>query len=259
MTTRKTKSSKARLFHRLIGAGAAVFIIFMVSSGLAINHSNGLGLDQRQLTQSLLLDWYGLGEPEYIHSFELGKNWLSFAGSQVYLDGGHVATLSNAIGAVSNSDMIIAAGSNELLLLDHAGNLVERTTWSPPGAGSIDAIGLLNSGVVVLKSEDQLWSADRDLLGWKQSNNIATPIWSVSAVAPAIVHKAIKEQYRGNGLSLERVLLDLHSGRIFGTIGILVYDLLALAVGLMAISGMVLWIRGRRNGKTNGNHRNSGR
>ena len=255
----KIKASKARRFHRLLGAGAAVFIIFMVLSGVAINHSNGLGLDQRQLAQPLLLDWYGLGEPEHIRSFALGENWLSFAGSQVYLDGNHVATLSNAVGAIANSGMIIAAGSDELLLFDHGGHLVERTTWSPPGAGSIEAIGLLTSGVAVVQSKDQLWLADKELLGWNQSSDPVTPIWSVSAVAPEFVNKTIKEQYRGDGLNLERVLLDFHSGRIFGTAGILVYDLLALAVGFMAISGLVLWVRGRRNGKSNGDRPNSSR
>ncbi len=48
---------------------------------------------------------------------------------------------------------------------------------------------------------------------------------------------------------MERVLLDLHSGRIFGPVGVLVYDLLALALGFLSISGLLLWFRGRRNGK----------
>ena len=49
-------------------------------------------------------------------------------------------------------------------------------------------------------------------------------------------------------MSLERLLLDLHSGRFFGSAGVLVYDVLALAIGFLAISGLILWIRGRRNG-----------
>ncbi len=63
------------------------------------------------------------------------------------------------------------------------------------------------------------------------------------------LQQAITRVYRGEGLSLERLLLDLHSGRIFGSIGVLVYDLLALALGFLSISGLVLWFRSRRNGK----------
>jgi len=61
--------------------------------------------------------------------------------------------------------------------------------------------------------------------------------------------QTITQQYRGEGLSVERVLLDFHSGHIFGPMGVFIYDLLAVAVGFLSISGLVLWIRGRRNGK----------
>ena len=62
----------------------------------------------------------------------------------------------------------------------------------------------------------------------------------------------ILRQYRGHGLSLERLLLDFHSGRIFGPAGVVIYDLLALVLGFLAISGLVLFLRGRRNGAGNG-------
>ena len=257
MAPKKSQNSEVRRLHRSLGAGAAVFIIFMVLSGLAINHSNGLGLDQHHVSQAFVLDWYGLEEPEHIRSFALGNDWLSFAGSQLYLNGNSVAGLSNGVGAVSSHGILVAAGSEELLLLDPDGRLVERLPWGPPGAGPIESIGLLPDGIVVVKSVGQLWLADADLLNWQQANETSlNPTWAFSEPAPGTLREAITRHYRGEGLSLERVLLDLHSGRIFGSIGILVYDLLALAVGFLAISGLIFWLRGRRNGKQNGNGQN---
>jgi hypothetical protein len=250
MARKKNQASITRRLHRSLGAGAALFIIFMVLSGLAINHSNGLGLDQRHISQAFLLRWYGLGEPEHIRSFTVGNNWLSFAGSQLYLDGNSVAIVSNGVGAVAANDMLIAAGSDELLLLDQTGRLIERSSWSPPGAGSVESIGLLTDGSVVQESMGQLWLADAELLSWtKTEATNPSPAWSVSAAAPEVIRKNITQQYRGDGPSLERILLDVHSGRFLGPIGILIYDLLALGVGFMAISGLILWLRGRRNGK----------
>ena len=121
MARKKSQNSLVRRLHRSLGAGTAVFIIFMVLSGLAINHSNGLGLDQRHVSQPFVLDWYGLEEPEHISSFALGNEWLSFAGSQLYLNGSTVSGISNGVGAVSSHGMLIAAGSEELLLLDREG------------------------------------------------------------------------------------------------------------------------------------------
>lgn len=258
MARKKSRVSAVRRLHRSLGAVAAIFIVFIVMSGLAINHSHDLGLDQRHVSQSSLLSWYGFNEPPDIQSFAVSDSWLSFAGSQLYLNDSHVATIANGVGAVRNADMLIAAGSEELLLLDHDGTLIERLPWYQPGAGPIDAIGLYEDTVVAVISANQLWMADEQMLGWRKAENAITDaVWSSPVITPPDLHRAITSQYRGDGLSMERLLLDFHSGRIFGPVGVLVYDLLALAVGFMAISGLVLWFRGRRNGNGNGKNGHS--
>ena len=236
--------------HRSLGAGASVFVMFMVLSGLAINHSNQLGLDRQQVTQATLLDWYGLGRPDNIQSFKTGSTWISFAGSQLYLNDRAVSTLSNGIGAVSNNEILIIAGRDELLLLGYDGDLIERQHWGPPGAAPIGSIGLLDDGSVALKCADQFWLADAEFLNWQYIESMVANVeWSTPETTPEPLQQSITQQYRGGGLSLERVLLDLHSGRIFGVVGLLIYDMLALAIGILAISGLVFWFRGRRNGK----------
>jgi len=259
MARKKSRVSAVRRLHRSLGAGAAIFVLFMVLSGLIISHSHDLGLDQRHVSQSSLLSWYGFGEPEDIRSFMVADGWLSFAGSQLYLNDRHVATIANGVGAVSRADMLVAASSEELLLLDHDGMLIERLPWGPSGSGPIEAIGLHENTAVVVKSGNQLWLADEQMLDWQQAGNLmADTVWSSPVSPPQDLNRAITQKYRGDGLSIERVLLDFHSGRIFGSVGVLVYDLLALAVGFMAISGLVLWLRARRNGNGNGNGKNGG-
>ena len=222
----------------------------MVLSCLAINHSNGLGIDQRKVSQSFVLGWYGLGKPSNIQSYLVGDDWISFAGSQLYINDKSVSTIQGGVGAVSSGDLYIAASGDELLLLDHDGNLVERLPWASISEAPIEAIGLQLNKTVSVRSAGQVWLADADLLNWQRAEEPITSLdWSSSQVAPDELQESITHLYRGDGLSLERVLLDLHSGRIFGAIGVLVYDLLALALGFLSISGLVLWFRSRRNGK----------
>jgi hypothetical protein len=250
MARKNRKPSTTRRLHRSFGAIAAVFILFMVLSGLMINHSNSLGLDQRQVSQTTLLDWYGLGKPENIRNYEVGNDWLSFAGSQLYLNGNPITAISNGVGAVFNGEILVAAGNDEILLLDHDGHTIERQPWESSANGPIESIGLLPQGVIALKTGTHLWVSDTQLLNWQLAEgNMPPPLWSSAEVAPGTLEETITRHYRGDGPSLERLLLDLHSGRIFGTIGALIYDLLALAIGFLAISGLLLWVRGRRNGK----------
>jgi hypothetical protein len=249
MARRKRKTSLSRRLHRSFGIGSAVFVIFMVVSGIAINHTNDIGFDQQSVSQPFLLSWYGLNEPQSIYSFAVAEHWLSVAGSQLYLNGKSVSTLSNGVGAVSTDQFLVVAGNKELLMMDLNGRLIERSRWDQPGAGNIDAIGNLPDGAVVVKSMQSIWLADSDLLNWSQTNDTDKPVWSSSKAAPEEIQQAITQHFRGDKLDFEQVLLDIHSGRIFGTLGILIYDLLALAVGFLAISGVILWVRGRRNGK----------
>jgi len=249
MVRKKLKASTLRRLHRSIGAAAALFVIFMVLSGIVINHANDLGLDRKHVSQPLMLDWYGLGAPDELLSFEVGGNRLSFAGSQLYLDENPVAAVSGGVGAVASGKLLIAAGSDELLLLDQGGNLVERQPWASVDNAPIGSIGLDADNGVLVKSGGRTWSADAQLLSWQLSEK-ANAKWAEPTPANADLQQAIARSYRGQGPSLERVLLDLHSGRFFGAYGVIVYDLLALGLGFLALSGLVLWWRSRRNGKS---------
>jgi len=47
-------------------------------------------------------------------------------------------------------------------------------------------------------------------------------------------------------LSIERWLQDLHSGRFFGTIGIVVLDIASALLLILAVTGLIIWWRSRR-------------
>jgi hypothetical protein len=250
MVHKKRRVSAMRRLHRTLGVSASAFVLLMALSGLVINHAQDLELDRKHVSQSLLLGWYGIGDPGQIRSYRAGGNWLSFAGSRSYFNGNFLSTLPNGVGAVFNGDLLVVAGGDELLLLNREGGLVETLPWDQPDSGVIESIGLLEDGMVLVKSGTQLWMADAQLLQWRPLDPATvTAEWSELADEPQEIRQALIRHYRGAGLSMERLLLDLHSGRIFGPVGILVYDLLALIVGFLAISGIVLWIRGPRNGK----------
>lgn len=250
---KKTPGSSARRWHRGIGVGASLFVVFLVITGLILNHAHQLGLDQQHVSPRWLLRWYGMGDAEASRNFAADGQWLSFAGSQLYLDGKAVTTVTRGVGAVEYGDWLVAAGEKELLLLNRGGELIERLPWEFSGGAGIEAIGHDKNGALVVKSRGKAWVADGELLNWFEPTGLVPAVkWSSPEDAPAHLQQAIASHYRGKGPSLERLLLDLHSGRIFGRLGMLVYDLLALVLGFSALSGLVLWWRTRGNGKSNG-------
>jgi hypothetical protein len=98
----------------------------------------------------------------------------------------------------------------------------------------------------VIETSDPLYyMADEHILDWDVIINDG-----VEWVERYTLSKKEKENlliaYRGNGLKLERVILDLHSGRIFGQYGIYIMDAAAIALLWLSLSGVWVWSSRRR-------------
>lgn len=58
------------------------------------------------------------------------------------------------------------------------------------------------------------------------------------------VEQAVARSYRGEGVNMEKIILDLHTGKLFGLPGTLISDLAALALLFLTFSGLYnLWRR----------------
>ncbi len=63
------------------------------------------------------------------------------------------------------------------------------------------------------------------------------------AALPGDVAQAVLAHSRAHTLTLERVLLDLHSGRIASRFGVWFMDGIALVLISLVISGLWIWLR----------------
>jgi hypothetical protein len=74
--------------------------------------------------------------------------------------------------------------------------------------------------------------------------------WSEASAPNAAELSALERAYRGRGLTVERLLLDLHSGRILSLPGTLFMDFVGICMVVLGISGLV--ISRSRNRRANG-------
>lgn len=63
------------------------------------------------------------------------------------------------------------------------------------------------------------------------------------------IPKAVEREFRGEGVSLERIILDAHSGKLIGISGTLITDLSALAILFLCASGFYNWRKRTRAAK----------
>ncbi|VAX10307.1 hypothetical protein MNBD_GAMMA25-77 [hydrothermal vent metagenome] len=236
------------IWHRYVGISAAILVLILAISGLMLNHTGELKLDSQYIKSNLLLDYYGIRAPKKIHSYPVDKHWLSQWGERLFLDQLDLGTSKETLlGVLFYENMFVLALESEVWLLSPEGELIEKLGGNEGIPAGMSAIGLSDEGHVAVMAAHGVYTADRDLVIWQDAPEAIT-VWVDSAELPPGLAQILLEEYRGHGLSLERVALDLHSGRLFGQYGIYVMDAAAILMLFLALSGSWIWgIRHIRN------------
>ncbi len=231
-----------RIWHRRLGLTAAAFVLLLSVTGLLLNHASRLDLDNTNIENRWILDWYGIvGVDETARAFDVGDMTISWAGRWLFLDEKPlIGGVSELRGAVTLDQLIILATAREVLLFTKEGELVERFLPVEFG-GDIEAIGVSGEHLMV-KAGERLFSSNSEVSSWRpvEGGNAAVS-WSLNAAIPADLVPAMNAHLRGEGLPLYRIVLDLHSGNFFGNLGAWVMDGAAVLLLILSVSGIWIW------------------
>lgn len=239
-------------WHRCVGVLAAFFVLVLVTTGIVLNHSAQLRLDRNFVDWPWLSQAYGDGSGD-LPAFQLGEHWLSRAANgHVYFNAREVASCrGKLVGAVAAGGMLFAGCARELLLITDSGELVESVSASTGLPVPLQAIGLVDNRVV-LQASGIWWLADLDQLDFSQRAPAGGTV--IRQLVPDRLPDTIRNRIPvpDQWLTWERLLLDLHSGRLFGRAGVLWVDGVGVLVASLATSGTVMWWLHRRR-RSSGN------
>lgn len=258
MTNRKPKRFTAFLWHRRIGLFALVLVIILAITGIMLNHTEEFELDETYVNSSWLLNWYGI-EPEdepvsYHVKNAISSHIISAWNQQLFFDDVAITHLEQDMhGAVGAEQFIVIALDNEIILLSYEGELIERISTSI-SFSNIQRLGMKYKRPVIETSEPLYYMADEHILDWDVIIDEGIE-WTEEYSLSDNEHEQLLIAYRGNGLKLERVILDLHSGRIFGSYGVYLMDAAAIALLWLSLSGLWVWSSRRRKMKKKKHYR----
>lgn len=239
------KRTWVRRVHRWFGLTALVFVLLLSATGIALNHSSAWRLDDTYVVWPGLLAAYGIEAPDPSASFAGGAHRVTLMGGRLYFDGRELARgIESLAGMVATEQLLVAAAGAEVFLLARSGDLVERMDVAAALPRAISAVGLAD-GRVVVQSGDALFRFDENLLNLEAASppDTSSVRWSTSSAVPPDELARLEDLYRGRGVTLERVLVDLHSGRIFTRFGALLMDLVAVLLITLSVTGLMMWRR----------------
>lgn len=235
------------VWHRYVGLTALLFAIMLAVTGVMLNHTEGLALDQRFVKSDLLLNWYRIAPPDIQNAYLTNNHSITQIEDRLYIDRRALEQpVSSLHGATEASSLVVVAAARTIFLLTPSGEMVEQlgdAEGVPPG---LRAIGRAQGGQVVIDTVDGRYTTDENFLSWRRYRDTNPIVWSKPQPPSPDLKQGIQKQYRSQILSFERVLLDLHSGRIFGTWGIYVVDAAALLLVFLGLTGFWLWLQKNR-------------
>jgi hypothetical protein len=238
------------LWHRYLGLSAALFVIVLAASGLLLNHTEELRLDEISISSPALLDWYGVHAPDNLLAYTAGALSIIDAQGRIYVGQTLLPQAEGPLhGAVEYAGLVVIAAGTQLLLLTPGGELVERLDNASDLPANILAIGVTDSNALAVRTVHGSYVTEEDFLAWQPLES-AGARWATSRPPTAQERTALERAWRGDGLPLERVMLDLHSGRILGSAGVYLMDGAAILFLLLAGSGVWLWIKRLASART---------
>ena len=236
-----------RRLHRWIGIGVALFALLLAGTGIALNHVEDWGLDERYVASDWLLDAYGIEIPPPGPSFVDRGHRVTQLGQRTFLDLVELPlTIDEPTGLASLDPLIVLSGSSNVHVLTNTGEVVEILDARDWLRGPIDRLGR-TANLPVIESNGSLWIGDADVSAFSLAADVdrADVVWSTEQPLTATDRDALATAYRGRGLTLERVLADLHSGRIAGAAGPWLADLAGIGIIVLAVSGLFVWVQRR--------------
>jgi len=239
--TRKRKSFPFFLWHRRLGLAGLLLVFILSFTGIMLNHTEAFKLDEIHIKSDLLLDWYDINPKGLPTTFKFNEIWISQWEQQLFFNGKAFFTHEETLHGIAIIENIIAIGlQHHILLVDTDGEVIELFSLNTNAA--IKKIGVLNNKIALLNEEGQFYLSNSQFNRWQLGNNTLNPVWSENTAIGESQLIQLKTAFRGDGLNLEKFILDLHSGRIFNdNWGIYIMDATAILMILLGISGTWVW------------------
>ena len=244
-------ASGFRRWHRKLGLTGIPLVIILLCTGILLNHSEDLGLDGIALPDGILSLVYGINPPEEMVGYQVAGHWLTGRGNALLLHSTPFAQCSQPLmGAIAQGAFIIALCNDSLFLVTPEGQLVEKLAEPLGETRHLLQIGSAlepgDADYVFLAGERDFWKLNlTTLVSTQVSGTHDSVSWSEPSDYPNELAKEIKSGLLVDDIHLERLILDIHSGRVLGTFGVILADFVAVLIAVLALSGFLMWVRKR--------------
>ena len=238
MKKNKNLIKKSFNLHRKIGVLCSIPIILIALSGIFLNHASFFSLNKIYIKNSALLSFYKMQPKERPKGFKPSKSWISSFEGGLFLDETKLSDInSEIVSAVKLNDMIAAANKNYLFIIDTKEKfIVEKLGRESLPKGEIKRLAVKNK-ILLIETDKDLFETSFKISKFKKAKKQEIEV-PKKLFLPEKLEEKILQNFRGEGISLSKIMLDIHTGAMFGVSGRFVWDLFAVCLLLLVGTGL---------------------
>jgi len=251
-TRRKNNRSRPRrvprAIHKWLGLIIALPLLWMAVSGYLLNHAEGFGLHKYEVKAKWVLNHYHQLPSGTPLGAVVGDRRISEWDEMIFLDERLLDIPGELVGAAVLNDQLLIVTRERVAVLNGTGEMVmELDELTLPGTPIVQAA--MHEGKFHLKSEDaRWWQLEDNLIDSRQVFEAPEVLLKTSPLPKESIKRLeVALQNRGF-IPFSRVLLDAHSGKLFGKFGVFLNDLVVLSIIILTLLGLRLFPKRKPDG-----------
>lgn len=239
----KRRKQSARRWHRYLGLVAAFPLLWLAVSGIALNHAASLGLHDKMVTSAWVLRHYNQ-VPEGVPSgFRVGDRFVTEWGGELFLDEKTLLLGGKLVGVTAYRGLLVIATSEKIATFDGSDEmLLELDELSLP-AVPVEGVGVIEGRLSLMAGGDFYCLSEDFFTAEKVEDTFA--VTSASELGFEEKERLARAVRRRRGMPFSRVILDAHSGSLFGWPGWVIMDLAAVGLVILTFLGLRIYPKRR--------------
>lgn len=229
--------------HRRVGVALSGVFIIVCITGILLNHSEDFDFQSRTIEADWVYDWYGMQPKGELLHFPLTQGSVSSLDGQLFFGIETLGHFSTPSCVVELEALNAIAFENSILLISPKGELIETLPEASIPGNSISSMSSLDQRTLLIDTDQGSYQSDENILDWKRIETATAGSVPSPSPAPEALRQELIKRYRGEGITWGRVLLDIHTGRFFGSVGKWLVDITAVALILLTLTGVYYTLR----------------
>lgn len=247
MATTQKRHRRSRNLHRWSGMILLLPLLVATITGILLNHTIDLKLNERFASHPWILSRYGMELKGTPNAYGLDEiTYAAHWDGHLFVKDKLIPSPSKLVAAVPLRDGIAVVSENLIHYFGLDGELIETLDSVTIPSTPIKRAGRDSNLRLVIEIASAQWTSDAELLNFQSTPPVETVSWSTPTQPSEPQITQWKRSYSGEGIPHDRIILDIHSGRFFGAFGKWVWDLLTIGVLILSATGLILFFRNRK-------------